>query len=261
MEPENKKKVLVMGYGEGVINTIKTFKKNKDIIELVVLPDNRPGESIKKTEEFCNSEKIKTVIPKNPNKKEFIELLKIKELDFIVVNAYSRILKNELISLPRYGCINIHGAPLPNYRGANVLNWQIINGEKKSGVTIHYINEEIDSGDTIGMSKFEILFEDTAVNVYEKMIESSSNLFDELWPKIKTGQAERKAQFEQEARYFRKRTPEDGCIDWKKPAEEIYNLIRALVEPWPGAFYVINDKKIIINKYLPLNEVIAMKER
>jgi methionyl-tRNA formyltransferase len=153
----------------------------------------------------------------------------------------------EILDLPRIGAFNLHGSFLPAYRGRCPVNWVIINGETQSGVTLHYMIDKPDAGDIVGQKAVEIDLSDTAKTLYDKLCGAAKDLLDEVLPLINKGEIPRRKQDLKAGSYYGGRRPEDGRIDWKKSAQEIYNLIRAVTEPYPGAFALLNnDEKIII---------------
>jgi methionyl-tRNA formyltransferase len=153
----------------------------------------------------------------------------------------------EILDLPRRGAFNLHGSLLPAYRGRCPVNWVIINGEAQTGVTLHYMIDKPDAGDIVGQKAVAIELLDTAKTLYDKLCQAAKELLDELLPLIKSNQIPRRKQNLAEGSYYGGRRPEDGRIDWNKSADEIYNLIRAVTEPYPGAFALLdNDEKIII---------------
>ena len=145
------------------------------------------------------------------------------------------------------GAFNLHGSLLPAYRGRCPVNWVIINGESQTGVTLHYMIDKPDAGDIVGQKAVAIDLSDTAKTFYDKLCGAAKDLLDELLPLIKSNQIPRRKQNLAEGSYYGGRRPDDGRIDWNKSADEIYNLIRAVTEPYPGAFALLNnDEKIII---------------
>ncbi|MCG7848055.1 MAG: methionyl-tRNA formyltransferase, partial [ANME-2 cluster archaeon] len=153
----------------------------------------------------------------------------------------------EIFDIPEFRTINIHPSYLPVYRGQHVVNWAIINGENETGVTIHYIDEGIDTGDIIIQKKVPISYEDTAKTLHDKIYSEACELVIDVIHSIASGkQIISKKQDDKKATYFHPRVPEDGRIDWNKSGLEIYNLIRGLAKPWPGAYGYIKGKKIII---------------
>lgn len=181
--------------------------------------------------------------------------------DLVVANCYSMRLDADLRQVASRGAINVHWALLPEYRGANTLNWMLINGEKVGGVTIHQIAEEYDSGPILAQARVEIDETDTAVTLRSKLMPVAGSLLLETLDSIESGEIRPTPQDERRAHSWPRRRPEDGHIDWSWPAERIHNFIRGLVAPWPGAFYYEDGRKIVIDHYMTLEEVRALRKR
>ncbi|NLG33308.1 MAG: GNAT family N-acetyltransferase, partial [Syntrophomonadaceae bacterium] len=158
------------------------------------------------------------------------------------------------------GAINIHGALLPEYRGANPIQWAILNEENVTGVTMHYMTEQFDAGDIVAQRKVPIFFEDTWIDVQARIAEASEQMLKDEIPKLLEGTNLRHSQNETHARHFHRRYPEDGLIDWSQRVVQIYNLVRALVKPHPGAFYLRKDgTKEVLDKYLSIPSITSIK--
>lgn len=192
---------------------------------------------------------------------QFVDILRHLRPSVGLCCSYDIIMPSTLLELFPKGIFNVHGALLPKYRGANVLNWAIINGEKETGVTLHKMVEKLDAGPLLLQKRVPIYFHDTACSLRDRMRVKVVEILREAWPLLNLKTIPLTEQREQDATYVRRRTPEDGLIDWNKPAEEIYNLIRALVKPWPGAWYRENGDKVVIDEYLTLKDVISIQKR
>jgi len=196
--------------------------------------------------EYCRQNKVVTIYHEkldNLMKK----IMTACEPDLIVVGEYHLLLKQDFIDIPRVATINMHGSPLPLYRGAHPINWMIINGEKEGAVTCHYITEGLDCGDIIAQYRYPILINETAYDVRPKIEETGSRLLRDVLRRFKTeGRIEGIPQDVEKASYFPPRKPEDGGIDWNMPAINIYNFIRALTRPYPGAFSFLDNCKVYI---------------
>ena len=180
---------------------------------------------------------------KNDELKYIIESL---SPDLFVVSSYRNIIDKDLIYIPKFGAINLHMAPLPKYRGAHPENWASINGEKQMGYTVHYLVEEIDAGDIIAQKSVKILMEDDILSLTFKLAEAGAKLLLEVISNIKKGHIIRKSQIEKEATYYRPRKPSDGLINWYDDEIDIYNLVRSLTRPYPGAFTYLFNRKLTI---------------
>lgn len=179
-----------------------------------------------------------------------------------IIFSYSRILWKELLGVFPNGVYNIHFGKLPQYRGANTLQWSIINGEAATAATLHRVDQGIDTGPVIDEREVAIAPGDTALTVQRKLLDGARDLLDEWLPRLSAQPAEGVPQDEGRARTWPRRTPEDGKIDWAWPDETIRNLTRALVAPWPGAWYEDADGgKIVIDRDLTVDEVRELRRR
>jgi methionyl-tRNA formyltransferase len=190
--------------------------------------------------------------PPTPNTRRFTQQMRALQPDLLLSFYYRRLLSGELLAIPSLGGINLHGSLLPKYRGRAPVNWVLVNGERQTGVTLHYMTEEADAGDIIAQRAVEITFEDTALTLFNKVAQAAHRLFQETFPLIKTSRAPRLPQDPGQASYYGGRKPEDGKIDWSRPALALYNLIRAVTIPYPGAFTVYRGKKLFVWRARPI---------
>ena len=162
---------------------------------------------------------------------------KIKELkpDIIITAAYGQVIPKNILNIPKFGCINIHGSLLPKYRGASPIQYAILNGDDETGITIIEMNEKMDEGAIISQKDIKIENTDTASSLHDKLSNLSANLLLETLPKIFEKKIEYITQDHNKATYTKILKKENGKIDWKKNANEIENMIRAFY-PWPGTY-------------------------
>jgi UDP-4-amino-4-deoxy-L-arabinose formyltransferase/UDP-glucuronic acid dehydrogenase (UDP-4-keto-hexauronic acid decarboxylating) len=173
--------------------------------------------------------------------------------DLLFSFYYRKMIGKNILEIPRLGALNLHGSLLPAYRGRCPVNWVLVKGEEKTGVTLHFMVEKPDAGDIVGQKEVIVDFHDTARTLYDKLCKVADGLLDELLPVIRAGQIPRRKQNLAEGSYYGGRRPEDGRIDWTKPATDIYNLIRAVTDPYPGAFAIMeNGNRMIIWHALPV---------
>lgn len=154
---------------------------------------------------------------------------------------YRHMIPEGILRIPPQGAYNLHGSLLPAYRGRCPVNWVLVHGETQTGVTLHHMVRKADAGDIVGQKAVPIAPDDTAFTLYGKLCDAAGILLDELLPRMKIGHAPRIPQDISLGSYFGGRRPEDGRIDWRWPAVRIYNLIRAVTDPYPGAFCVLED--------------------
>ena len=174
---------------------------------------------------------------------------KVKELapELIFVSGWYHIIGLDIIQSAPKGVVGLHSSLLPQYRGSAPLVWQIINGEKKAGISLFYFDEGVDSGDIIAQAEAVIEEYDTIKTLYEKVGGQGLKLMREYLPLIASGTAPRIPQANlSDDDIWPQRTEEDGLIDWNKSAREITDFVRAQTKPYPGAFTIINGKKITI---------------
>ncbi|MCT8341455.1 bifunctional UDP-4-amino-4-deoxy-L-arabinose formyltransferase/UDP-glucuronic acid oxidase ArnA [Photorhabdus kleinii] len=192
--------------------------------------------------------------PENVNHPLWIERIRELKPDVIFSFYYRDMLSEDILSLASTGAFNLHGSLLPKYRGRAPINWAILNGEVETGVTLHKMVLKPDAGDIIAQHKVAIAETDTALTLHGKIREAAEKLFNQVLPQIKAGIYPAIPQDESQATYFGRRTAADGEIDWRKSATEINNLVRAVTEPYPGAFTFLGERKITIWRACPLNE-------
>lgn len=188
--------------------------------------------------------------------KSFVDQVRALAPDLIIVHSYSMLLPIEILNIPNFGCINIHAALLPQYRGCNPIQWALLNDEKETGVTMHYMDADFDTGDIIAQKKVPILEEDTWRDIQQRIGCATDEMLAEEIPKILNGTNSRTPQQTNLARYWKRRRAEDGQFKWTWCSRHIYNLVRALVKPHPGAFYYDqNGNKIILDSFLSLDDI------
>jgi len=180
------------------------------------------------------------------NAPENIALLRELDPDFIFSFYYRNMIKPEALAIPRRGALNLHGSYLPRYRGRVPVNWVVINGETETGATLHHMVEKPDAGDIVDQEKVAIAFNDTALDVFHKVTDAAVTVLRRAWPLLAAGTAPRIPMELKAGNYCGGRKPADGLIDWTKPAVQIYNLIRGVTHPYPGAFTYLDGKRVVV---------------
>ncbi|WP_233963500.1 bifunctional UDP-4-amino-4-deoxy-L-arabinose formyltransferase/UDP-glucuronic acid oxidase ArnA [Pectobacterium versatile] len=173
---------------------------------------------------------------------------RIRELapDVIFSFYYRTLLSDDILQLPAFGAFNLHGSLLPRYRGRAPVNWVLVNGETQTGVTLHKMVSRADAGDIVAQSVVAIDDDDTALTLHGKCRTAAAALLAQQLPLIRSREITLTLQDESRASYFGRRTAGDGLIDWHKSAREINNLIRAVTEPYPGAFTFLGERNVTI---------------
>lgn len=193
--------------------------------------------------------------PEKVREAEMVETLRSYKPDAIVVAAYGQILPESILSIPPYGCINIHASLLPKYRGAAPIERAIIDGETVTGVTTMYMEKGLDTGDMIDKVEVAITPEDTGATLHDKLAEAGAALILETLTKLENHTATRMKQDDAQSCYASMLSKEMGRMDFAKSAEELERLIRGL-NPWPCAYTEIDGKNVKIYKA----KVIAMDD-
>jgi len=241
---------VVLAYHNIGCRGIKALIKNGFDISAVFTHRDNPGENIwfDSVAETAASLDIPLFAPDDINHPLWVN--KIRELnpDIIFSFYYRDIIKPAVLDIPQKGCVNLHGSLLPKYRGRCPVNWVLVNGEKETGVTLHYMTPKPDDGDIIWQKKVSISDDDTAVSLYEKIGKIATEALDEALPKINDGSAPRIPQDHSLATYFGGRGTDDGEIDWSRPAAATRNLVRAVTRPYPGAFSHLAGRRCLFWK-------------
>lgn len=184
-----------------------------------------------------------------------VEVLRSYEADVFVVAAFGQILSEEILNMPRYGCVNIHASLLPKYRGAGPIQWAVINGEEKTGVTIMQMDQGIDTGDMWMKTEVAIDPKETGDSLHDKLAQAGARLIVEALPKIERGEITPVKQNDAESCYAKMLHKSMGRIDWQQSAKALDCLIRGLIS-WPGAFTVFRERNLKIWE----EEPVAAKE-
>lgn len=207
-------------------------------IPLVITHTDDPQEQIwfRSVYELAAQRGIKVHAPLDVNTEEWVRRVHAAQPDFLFSFYYRKLLRKPLLEIPARGALNLHGSLLPRYRGRCPVNWVIIHDEKQTGVTLHYMTEKADAGDIVAQRVVAIDDTDTALTLYRKLIAAAPELLRETYPLLCAGTAPRIPQDPTQASYFGGRRPEDGRIQWQVNARQVFNLVRAVTHPYPGAF-------------------------
>ncbi|HCT65000.1 MAG TPA: methionyl-tRNA formyltransferase [Lachnospiraceae bacterium] len=248
-------KVVFMGTPEFAVKSLEMLIEKHQVVAVVTQPDRPKGRGKKMVfpavKEKALEHNIPVLQPESAKNADFISELKKYEADIFVVAAYGQILTEEVLNMPMYGSVNVHGSLLPKYRGAGPIQWSVINGEKITGVTIMYMAKGLDSGDMISSVEMEISDDDTYGTLSDRMAEVGAELLGRTLVEIENGTAKRIPQNHDESTYAPMLTKETGHIDWNKTSREISCLIRGL-DPQPGAYTIYNDEVLKVWKVVIL---------
>lgn len=190
---------------------------------------------------------IKVFQPESLRSEDVVKTISNFNPDVIVVVAYGKILPQSILSIPKYGCVNVHASLLPKYRGAAPIQWSILNGENLTGVTTMFMDKGLDTGDIIQQKEVKIDPDETSGELFSRLCLMGADLLSETLDLIESGNALRTKQDESKATYSKILNKSFSNIDWSKSAVEIHNLVRGL-NPWPGALTLAGGKKLKIHK-------------
>lgn len=242
-------RVIFMGTPDFAVPTLEALIEKHEVLAVVTQPDKPKGRGKKMVfpviKEKAFEHNITVYQPQKVKTPEFVEILKEYQPDIMVVVAFGQILSEEILNIPKYGCINVHGSILPQYRGAAPIQWSIINGEEFGGVTTMYMAKGLDSGDMILKAKEKIKPDDTYGSLYDRLSVIGADLLIKTLDLIENGEVKRIPQNDDEATFAPMIKPELEHINWNGKNTDIVNLIKGL-NPQPVAYTMLNDEKLKI---------------
>lgn len=244
-------KTIFMGTPEFALPSLELVAKTTDLRAIFTKEDkpNSRGNKIiiNPIKQYGLENNIEIIQPKKLRDEEIINKIREINPDLIIVVAYGKIIPKSIIDIPKYGIINVHSSLLPKYRGASPIHSAILNGDGETGVSIMYIEEELDSGDVILQEKCEISDEDTLGSLHDRLKILGAEALGKVINLIEAGKVTATPQEHEKATFVKPISKEEGKIDWSKSKEEIYNKIRGL-NPFPGAYTSFNDEIIKVYK-------------
>lgn len=241
-------RLVVLAYQEiGYVCLEALLKTGAGVVGVLTHEDD-PAEEIwfRSVAELARAHGLEVQKPGDPNAPEVVAWVRGLAPDFIFSFYYRHVLSAEFLGCAARGAYNLHGSLLPRYRGRAPVNWALVNGERQTGVTLHRMVPRPDAGPIVAQRAVEIAEEDTVREVYAKMTAAAAELVAETWPELAAGRIREVPQDESQATSFGRRRPEDGRIDWAAPAREIYNLVRAVTHPYPGAFTHLDGRRLYV---------------
>ena len=196
--------------------------------------------------QLCANKGIPVHAPEDANHPLWIERIAKLDPEYIFSFYYRNLLSEPLLALAKKGAFNLHGSLLPRYRGRAPANWVLVNGETETGVTLHRMVKRADAGAIVAQQRVAIERSDTGLTLHAKLRTAASDLLRDTLPNMLQGKITETPQDESKATVFGRRTPADGKLVWAKPAEELFNLVRAVTRPYPGAFCAVGEHKLIV---------------
>lgn len=241
---------VVFAYHNVGVRSIKTLLARGIHIALVVTHEDNPAETIwfESVADLCKEHGIETLTPADPKSEELYQRVTSVSPDFIFSFYYRHMLPVTLLALAKRGAYNLHGSLLPKYRGRVPVNWAVLHGETETGATLHEMAAKPDAGGIVGQTSVPILPDDTAYEVFGKLTVAAEQTLWRALPGLIAGKIQVQPNNLAAGSYFGGRKPEDGRIDWSQPAQQVYNLHRAVAPPYPGAFFEQSGHHFIIIK-------------
>ncbi|MDZ7798347.1 MAG: methionyl-tRNA formyltransferase [Patescibacteria group bacterium] len=249
---KEKFKVVFFGTPEFAVPSLKSLiRNNYQVIACVTRPDKPRGRHLKfrfsPVKKLAQKHNLKILQPTKINSPDFLkELKEIKPALFVVV-AFGKILPKKIIDLPMFGTLNLHASLLPRYRGASPIHYALLNGDKKTGVTIMKMDEHMDTGPVVSQLEIDIQKKDNLSTLHDKLAQEGAQLLVNTLPDYFSYNINLKKQDESQATYTKVLKKEDGRINWSKSAKKIESKVRAF-NPWPGAFTYYQNNLIKIKE-------------
>jgi methionyl-tRNA formyltransferase len=237
---------VVFAYHEVGVRCLAVLLAHGVDTRLVVTHRDDPAERVwfGSVAALAARERIATLAPADANGPELHRRIAELAPDFLFSFYYRHLIPERVLALAARGALNLHGSLLPRYRGRAPVNWAVLHGERETGATLHHMTARPDAGDIVDRMAVPILPDDTAAEVYAKVTVAAELVLDRALPLLLAGTAPRLAQDPAAASYHGRRTPEDGRIDWTRPAWAVHNLIRAVAPPYPGAYTRIGARTL-----------------
>jgi methionyl-tRNA formyltransferase len=245
-------KILFWGTPEFAVPTLKTlYEANHEIVGVVTQPDRPKGRGRtlqpSPVKQYALEKGLQVFQPEKASNPKFIDDLYQLRSDMFIVIAYGQILRQTVLEIPKWFCMNIHASLLPKYRGAAPINRSILNGDTETGITTMKMDEGMDTGDMLLKRTVPIKLDDDAVSLAEKLSKVGAESTIETLELLARGKLDLIAQNDSEATLAPKLKKEEGLIDWEKSAETLHNQVRGF-SPWPGAYTFYGAKRVSIIK-------------
>jgi len=237
---QNKEKVVFMGSPDFALSTLRALHENYPVVGVVTQPDRAAGRGRElkppPVKMLALELGIPVIQPEKLREPEAMNKLRAWAPDAIVVAAFGQILKQEVLDMPTFGCVNVHASLLPRWRGAAPINAAILHGDEETGITIMKMEAGLDTGPILSQRSVRIPPDETAGSLFDKLSTLGAELLIETLPKYFAGEIEPRPQPEEGATYASMLKKEDGLLDFSQAARELERKVRAF-NPWPGAYF------------------------
>ncbi|MDU6389551.1 MAG: bifunctional UDP-4-amino-4-deoxy-L-arabinose formyltransferase/UDP-glucuronic acid oxidase ArnA [Pantoea sp.] len=243
-------KTIVFAYAEmGCAGISALLNAGYEISAIFTHADTSPeSHAFPSVARLAAEQGIPVYAPEDASHPLWVDRIKAMQPDFIFSFYYRALLSDSILRTARLGAFNLHGSLLPKYRGRAPLNWVLVNGETETGVTLHHMVKRADAGDIVAQQRVAIDAQDNALTLHRKLVACATELLEGALPAMKRGDIAARPQNHSEATLVGRRTPDDGRINWAWPAQRVNNLVRAVTDPWPGAFAFAGTLKFVVWK-------------
>lgn len=241
---------VVFAYHDVGVRCLKVLLARGVQVSLVVTHEDNAAENIwfGSVAGVCREHGITCITPTDPKSPQLLAQVQAAQPDFIFSFYYRHMLPVEVLATARRGAYNMHGSLLPKYRGRVPINWAVLHGETETGATLHEMTVKPDAGSIVAQTAVPILPDDTAHEVFGKVVVAAEMTLWTALPAMLAGRTPQLPNDLSKGSYFSGRKPEDGRIDWRRTAREVHNLVRAVAPPYPGAFEEIAGDKITVTR-------------
>lgn len=238
---------VVFAYHNVGVRCLRVLLDQGVQVPLVLTHQDSPTETIwyDSVAAVCAEHGIDTLTVDDPNEGDIAARIRALSPHFFFSFYYRKMLGAPLLSIPTRGALNMHGSLLPKYRGRVPINWAVLHGETETGASLHYMDVKPDAGNLVAQTAVPILGDDTAHDVFQKVVVAAECTLVRALPQLIAGTAASVPLDLKAGSYFSGRKPEDGRIDWRRSAREVNNLIRAVAPPYPGAFTDIGGDRVV----------------
>lgn len=241
-------RILFFGYSEVGYECLSLLLERCDNVVALITHEDNPTEKIWfKTPAVAAREKnVPVFTPDSVNTPEWRERLAALQPDLILSVYYRHMIGTKILGLPRLGAWNLHGSLLPKYRGRAPINWAVLHGEPRIGMTLHRMVKSADAGAIVDQEGVDLDPRDTAEQAFRKVLPCARRVLERQIDALLAGTVRETPQDESQVTYFGGRKPEDGRINWTQTSRQIFNLIRAVTDPYPGAFTEVGGAQLML---------------
>jgi len=243
-----KPRILFFGYSEVGFTCLDLLLARGDNVVALITHEDNPNEKIwfKTPAAAAREHGVPVYTPEKVNTPEWLEQIATLRPDLILSVYYRNMISSKLLALAPRGAFNLHGSLLPKYRGRAPINWAVLHGEPRIGMTLHRMVKAPDAGAIVDQEGVEIGPRDTAEQAFRKVLPCARRVIERQIDALLAGTAKETPQDDAQATYFGGRKPADGRIVWTQTSRQIFNLIRAVTDPYPGAFTEVGSARLMV---------------